>query len=116
MEVIEVDRPDRMARRHDGKSDPTDAVAAGRAALPGRANGVTQTRDGAVEAIRTLEIVYRPATLGRHSGDQAVEALIVTAPDGRRHRLRDGAQRPTSRNPRLADTIRSTQPTDGTTA
>ena len=65
IEVIEVDRPDRKARRHDGKSDPTDAVAAARAALSGRANVVPKSRDGAVEAIRTLEIVYHAATLDR---------------------------------------------------
>ena len=40
VEVIEVDRPDRKARRHDGKSDPTDAVAAARAALSGRATAI----------------------------------------------------------------------------
>ena len=33
VEVVEVDRPNRQARRKVGKSDPTDAVAAARAAL-----------------------------------------------------------------------------------
>ena len=33
--VVEVDRPNRQTRRLAGKSDPVDAVAAGRAALPG---------------------------------------------------------------------------------
>lgn len=90
IEVIEVDRPDRKARRHDGKSDPTDAVAAARAALSGRANVVPKSRDGAVEAIRTLEIVYHAATLDRTRAINQFKALIVTAPDGLRHRLRDG--------------------------
>ena len=34
--IIEVDRPNRQKRRKEGKSDPTDAVAAARAALSGR--------------------------------------------------------------------------------
>jgi len=34
--VVEVDRPNRQKRRKVGKSDPTDAVAAARAALSGR--------------------------------------------------------------------------------
>jgi hypothetical protein len=86
IDVIEVDRPDRKARRHDGKSDPTDAVAAARAALSGRATA----HDGAVEAIRTLEIVYHAAMLDRTRAINQFKALIVTAPDGLRHRLRDG--------------------------
>lgn len=90
VEVIEVDRPDRKARRHDGKSDPTDAVAAARAALSGRASVVPKSRDGAVEAIRTLEIVYHAATLDRTRAINQFKALIVTAPDALRHRLRDG--------------------------
>lgn len=90
IEVIEVDRPDRKARRHDGKSDPTDAVAAARAALSGRATVVPKSRDGAVEAIRTLEIVYHAATLDRTRAINQFRALVVTAPNGLRHRLRDG--------------------------
>jgi transposase len=37
--VVEVDRPDRSARRRNGKSDPLDAESAARAVLSGRANG-----------------------------------------------------------------------------
>src|ERR1700690_3829369 len=40
VEVIEVDRPNRQARRHQGKSDGADAVEAARAVLSGRASGV----------------------------------------------------------------------------
>lgn len=88
IEVVEVDRPDRKARRHDGKSDPTDAAAAARAALSGRATAIPKSRDGAVEAIRTLEIVYHAATLDRTRAINQFKALIVTASDGLRHRLR----------------------------
>lgn len=89
-EVVEVDRPDRKARRHEGKSDPTDAIAAARAALSGRAKSTPKSRDGGVEAIRSLEIVYHAATLDRTRAINQFKALIVTAPDGLRARLRDG--------------------------
>lgn len=52
VKVVEVDRPDRKARRAKGKSDPLDAYAAARAALSGAATGTPKTRDGRVEAIR----------------------------------------------------------------
>jgi transposase len=41
VEVIEVDRPDRKARRFEGKSGPADAQAAARAVLSGRARHPT---------------------------------------------------------------------------
>ena len=37
MRIVEVDRPDRRARRAHGKSDPLDAYSAARAALSGAA-------------------------------------------------------------------------------
>jgi hypothetical protein len=52
--VVDVDRPDRKVRRLKGKSDPIDAYAAAEAALSGRAAGTPKSRDGRVEAIRTL--------------------------------------------------------------
>jgi hypothetical protein len=61
IEVVEVDRPDRQARRRNGKSDPNDAIEAARAALSGRASGVAKTRVGVVEAIRVLLVAKRSA-------------------------------------------------------
>lgn len=88
--VVEVSRPDRRARRLDGKSDPTDAIAAARAALSGQATATPKARDGAVEAIRALEIVYHSATLDRTRAINQLKALIVSAPDDLRHRFRGG--------------------------
>lgn len=88
--VIEVDRPDRKARRKDGKTDTLDAVAAARAVISGRATGVPKSRDGSVEAIRQLEIVYHAATKDRTRAINQFKAIIVAAPAGLRHRLRDG--------------------------
>src|SRR5436190_15022695 len=50
VEMAEVIRPNRQARRQRGKSDAADAVAAALAALNGEASGVPKSRDGAAEA------------------------------------------------------------------
>ena len=44
--VVEVDRPNRQQRRKVGKSDPSDAVSAARAALSGSATVTPKSRDG----------------------------------------------------------------------
>ncbi len=43
---VEVDRPDRKARRDNGKSDPLDAYAAATAVLSGRAGGTRRHGTG----------------------------------------------------------------------
>ena len=40
--VVEVDRPNRQARRRNGKSDELDAIEAARAVLSGRASGAAK--------------------------------------------------------------------------
>jgi transposase len=65
IEVIEVNRPNRQARRNHGKSDPLDAVEAARAAISGRALGTGKTKDGPVEAIRVLVVAKRSARQAR---------------------------------------------------
>jgi transposase len=47
--VVEIDRPDRRARRARGKSDPIDAYAAARHALSGAHTVVPKAGDGIVE-------------------------------------------------------------------
>lgn len=88
VEVIEVDRPDRKARRFEGKSDPTDAQAAARAVLSGRASGAAKTKDGLAEAIRALEVVYHGAVKDRTRAINQFKALVVTAPEALRANLR----------------------------
>jgi transposase len=88
IEVIEVDRPDRKARRFEGKSDPTDAVAAARAVVSGRASGAAKTKDGLVEAIRALEVVYHGSVKDRTRAINQFKALLVTAPEVLRGNLR----------------------------
>jgi transposase len=80
VELVEVDRPDRAARRQHGKSDPVDAEAAARAVLSGRATGTPKTRDGIIEAIRVLQVVYRSAVKDRTATTNQFHAIVVSAP------------------------------------
>jgi transposase len=80
MTVVEVDRPDRKARRAHGKSDPLDAYAAAAAVAAGRATGTPKTRDGLVEAIRALHVARRSAVKARTSAINQIRTLLVTAP------------------------------------
>ncbi|GAA4998486.1 IS110 family transposase [Yinghuangia aomiensis] len=86
--VVDVDRPDRRARRANGKSDPVDAYAAATAVLSGRAAGTPKTRDGIVEAVRSLRVVRRSAVKSRTQTINQIRTLIVTAPGEVRERLR----------------------------
>jgi transposase len=88
VEVIEVDRPNRKTRRFQGKSDPIDAIAAAKAALAGERTGTPKHRDGRVEALRNLRVARRSAVDQRADAQRQIKALIVTAPDELRARLR----------------------------
>lgn len=85
--VIEVNCPDRRARRFNGKDDPTDAEAAARAVLAGTATAIAKSTDGPVEAIRALEIAYHSASKDRTRAINQFKALLVSAPAGLRERL-----------------------------
>lgn len=86
--MVEVDRPDRKARRFAGKSDPLDAQAAARAALAGVRTGVPKDRDGQVEALRNMRVARRSAVDQRADCMRRIKTLLVTAPDAVRDRLR----------------------------
>ncbi|GAA2629265.1 IS110 family transposase [Streptomyces vastus] len=86
--VVDVDRPDRKARRANGKSDPVDAYAAATAVLSGRANGRPKTRGGIVEAIHSLRVLRRSAIKSRTQTINQIRTLIVSAPAEVRERLR----------------------------
>src|SRR5438067_2854660 len=89
--VIEVERPhrpDRRARRRRGKSDPLDAEAAARAVQAGTVIGQPKAGDGHVEMIRTLRLARRSAMKARTQAANQLHALVVTAPDDLRARLR----------------------------
>ena len=78
--VVEVNRPDRAARRRRGKSDPVDADAAARAVQAGEATGIPKTADGTVEMLRALRAARQTAVKARTQAINALKALLVTAP------------------------------------
>ncbi len=87
VEVTEVIRPNRQARRRHGKSDPADAVAAALAALNGDAPGTPKPGDGAAESIRALQVARRGSVKARTQAANQLRDLIVTAPEVLRARL-----------------------------
>jgi len=86
--LVEVDRADRKARRAKGKSDPLDAYSAARSALNRTATGAPKHRDGLVEAIRTLKVARSSAVKARTQTMNQLHGLIVSAPAGLREQLR----------------------------
>ena len=89
--VVEVERPDRRsrhARRRRGKSDSLDAETAARAVQAGTVIGRPKAGDGRVEMIRTLRLARRSAMKARTQAANQLHALVVTAPDDLRTRLR----------------------------
>jgi transposase len=87
--VMEVERPKRRHRRRNGKSDPIDAEAAARTVLAGEAVGEPKSADGRVEMIRTLRAARHSAVKARSQAANQLQALLVTAPEELRHRLRE---------------------------
>lgn len=88
VEVFEVIRPNRQARRRRGKSDVADAEAAARAALNGEADATPKRGDGDVESIRMLRVARRSALKACTQAANQIRSLIVTAPEPLRQRLR----------------------------
>jgi transposase len=85
--VVEVDRPQRPARRAGAKSDDIDAVRAARQALAGV--GLSEPRSrGDREAIRVLLTTRAQAVEFRTRAIAALHALVTSAPDRLRERLR----------------------------
>lgn len=87
--VFEVIRPNRQARRRNGKSDPADADAAASAVLSGDADGAPKAGDSTVEMVRALRVARSTAIKARTQAANAMKALVVTAPDQLREPLRD---------------------------
>lgn len=87
--IVEVNRPNRQTRRRHGKSDPADAEAAARATLSGDASGVPKSQDGVVEVIRILRLERRSAIHARTQAADQVHAVVSTAPEALRAKLRE---------------------------
>ncbi|GFG91051.1 IS110 family transposase [Mycobacterium bourgelatii] len=84
--VVEVNRPDRSARRRQGKSDPLDAHSAARAVLAG--HGLAVPKDPHTGALKALLVARRGAIKARTAAIQQIKDLLVTAPAELRERYR----------------------------
>ncbi len=84
--VVEVNRPDRWARRRQGKSDPLDAYSAARAVLAG--HGLAVPKDPHTGALKALLIARRGAIKARTAAITQIKNLLVTAPAELRQRYR----------------------------
>ena len=86
--VIEVGRPNRQVRRRHGKTDVVDAIAAARAVQSGDATAIPKSHDGPVEALRALKMVQRSARKAWTQALNQLHALVLTAPEELRGKLR----------------------------
>ena len=85
--VIELDRPNRPARRNGAKSDPLDAIRAAREALA-RPHLAQPRSDGERRALSVRLAARRSAVEGSRMAQQQLHALVIAAPETLRSRLR----------------------------
>jgi transposase len=87
--VVEVDRPKRPRGRTGAKSDPLDAIRAGREALS-REHLACPRQRGQREALRVLQLIRSGAVKVSADARRQLKALLVTAPEPLRAGLRRG--------------------------
>jgi transposase len=85
--VVEIDRPKRSRGRHGAKSDVLDAVRAGREALA-RDHLTSPRQHGHREALRVLHTTRAGVVAAGADARRQLKALIITAPEPLRDRLR----------------------------
>lgn len=85
--VIEIDRPERRGERSPAKSDSLDAVRAARTALS-RPRLAAPRHGTTREALRVLMLARGGAVDVRRQAIRQLKALIITAPEELRARLR----------------------------
>lgn len=85
-QVVEIDRPERPARRNGAKSDVLDATRAAREALS-RRHLAQPRRRGNREALRVLLRTRKSAVGARSQAICNLKSMVVTAPARLRHRL-----------------------------
>jgi transposase len=77
--AIEVNRPDRAARRRLGKTDAVDALAAAHDVLSMRASATAKTADGPVEMLRVFRLARASAVKSRTQAVNQLKAVLVSA-------------------------------------
>ena len=87
VEILEVNRPDRAARRLRGKSDTTDAESAACAVLAGCATAIPKEQSGAAYAMRAVSVAGRSAVKAKTQAINQLRGFLVSAPQDVRERL-----------------------------
>ncbi|MFE2099714.1 IS110 family transposase [Streptomyces sp. NPDC059468] len=83
IQVFEVNRPDRTARRLLGKSDPLDGQAAARAVLSGRTRAQAKSGDGPVQGARIYKLAKDSAVKARLGNAELFRTCAtLSPPDG----------------------------------
>ncbi len=85
--VVEVNRPNRLARRFEGKSDRLDAQQAARSVLSGAASATPKAKTGVIEVIRILRVTRGNAIKARTMAFNLLSGVVVTAPSPLREEL-----------------------------
>jgi transposase len=85
--VVEVNRPNRLARRMDGKSDRLDAEQIARAVLGQTSTATPKAKSGMVEVIRTLRVTRASAVKARTSTFNTLWGVMISAPSPLRDEL-----------------------------
>ena len=85
--VVEVNRPNRLARRMDGKSDRLDAEQIARAVLGRTSTAIPKAKSGAVEVIRTLRVTRASAVKARTQAFNTLWGVMIGAPSPLRDEL-----------------------------
>jgi transposase len=85
--VVEVNRPNRVARRMDGKSDRLDAEQIARAVLGQISTAVPKAKNGTVEVIRTLRVTRASAVKARTQAFNTLWGIMIGAPSPLRDEL-----------------------------
>jgi transposase len=86
-QVVEVNRPNRIARRMDGKSDRLDAEQVARAVLGQTSTAIPKAKSGAVEVIRTLRVTRASAVKARTQAFNTLWGVMIGAPSPLRDEL-----------------------------
>ena len=85
--VVEVNRPNRVARRMDGKSDRLDAEQVARSVLGCTATAIPKSKSGIVEVIRTLRVTRSSAVKSRTQAFNTLWGVMIGAPSPLRDEL-----------------------------
>jgi transposase len=85
--VVEVNHPNRLARRMDGRSDRLDAEQIARAVLGQTCTAVPKTKSGVVEVIRILRVTRASAVRTRTNTFNTLWGVMIGAPSPLRDEL-----------------------------